>query len=117
MKLTIIEKQWYDKFRQAGLDEFSSNQLARFKYLSDEFDKSFSEEATNKFEQLINQDGSFYQFCIGSGRLTSGEINAISYKISHMLQGCQNNPFDNPFSNRYNLLEALWIYFKNIFNN
>lgn len=113
MELTIIEKDWYNKLRQAGVDEGDSNLMARFKCLIDEFKKS-SPVAINDFMELVNQDGTFYQFCIESGRLTSDEINKVFHHMHRSLQSI-DNPFDNPLSMRFNPVETLWGYFKTIF--
>lgn len=113
MELTIIEKEWHDKLQQAGFDEGDSNMMARFKCLLDEYRKSFP-EAVNYFKGLVSQDGPFYQFCIDSGRLTSDEINITFHQLNRSLQPI-DNPFDNPFSIRFNPFETLWGYFKLIF--
>lgn len=108
MELTIIEKDWYNKLRQAGVDEGNSNLMARFKCLIDEFVKS-SPIAINDFKELVNQDSPFYQFCIESGRLTSDEIKHVFHHMYRI-----DNPFDNLFSMRFNPVETLWGYFNNI---
>lgn len=86
MKLTIKEEYWYRKFIPMGLDSEEAELMARFKYLRDEF--MVSRDVNWNYEEFINPDGPFYQFCIESGRLTSDEINAIF----HNLPLSTNNP-------------------------
>ena len=109
MELPIIENDLYDKLQQVGLDEGDSNLMARFKCLLDDFSKS-SPEVLDDFKGLVNQDGSFYQFCIDSGRLTSDEIHHLCRSLQSI-----DKTFDNPFSIRFNPVETLWGYFNNIF--
>ncbi len=101
MKLTSIEKEWYDKLLEIGMSNDDANLMARLKFLFEEYKRKYPDD----------KGGSFHQFCIDSGRLTSDEIN----KFFQMLQQCQNNPFDNPFIIRYNTVKTLWKYFEYIF--
>lgn len=109
MELTTKEKKWYEKLRTVGLCEDNSNRMARIICLLDEFRESNPDEV-NTFKGLFNQEGPFSQFCIDSGRLTSDEIH-------HLFRSLQStdNSFNNPYSIRYNPVETLWGYFKNIF--
>ena len=102
MKLTSIEKEWYDKLLEIGVSNDDANLMARLKFLGEEYKRKYPDD-----KRFVN----FHQFCIDSGRLTSDEIN----KFSQMLQQCQNNPFDNTFINRYNPVKILWKYFEYIF--
>ena len=111
MKLTSIEKEWYDKLSEIGMSNYDANLMARLKILFEEYKRKYPDDIVD-FKGFVNPNGSFHQFCIDSGRLTSDEINEFFHK---MLQQCQNNPFDIPFNIRYNPVKTLWKYFKNIF--
>ena len=108
MKLTSKEKEWYDKLSEIGMSNYDANLMARLKILFEEYKRKYPDD----IEGFVNPNGSFHQFCIDSGRLTSDEINEFFHNV---LQQCQNNPFGNPFYIRYNPFETLWEYFKNIF--
>lgn len=108
MKLNDIEKEWYDKLSELGMSNYDANFMARLKFLIEEY-KRIQDDDIVDFEGFVNLNGSFYQFCIDSGRLTSDEINLFYHNVYRSL-----HPYDDFFSTHYDY-GRLWRFFKNIF--
>ena len=113
MILTIEERMWYDKFQCIGFDECNANLMARLKCLIDNFKENTPDVIIN-FKDFLNKSGPLYLFCMDSGRLTSDELNIIFHQLCRSLPSIYN-PFDNPFSIRFNFVETLRGYFDNNF--
>lgn len=108
MELSIKEKEWYDKLQSLGMSNCHANLMARLKFLFEEYKRIYPDDIVD-FKGFVNPNGSFHQFCINSGRLTSDELNLFFHHLYRSL-----HPYDDFFST-HNDWERSWRFFKNVF--
>lgn len=90
------------------MSNYDANLMARLNILFEEYKRKYPDDIFD-FEGFVNPNGSFHQFCIDSGRLTSDEINAFFHNVYRWL-----HPYD-VFLPTHDDYGRLWRFFKNIF--